>query len=277
AVVAVHDEAAVALDDAIGGAPLMELDAARDEVLGDALGDLDVEAAEDRRAAADDDDLGPEPTEDAREFERDVAAPDDDDALGGVGEVEDLVGGDAELGAGDLGAVGSAARGDEDALGRDAAAIDVDRVRIDESPATSEGLDAGAVEQAAVDAVESGDDGVLLRDELRHGEARRVDLEAVAPSVFERLRKGRGVDEELLRDAAGVDAGAPERAVFADADARTEPSGDTRGADAGRSGAQDEEIEVERVGHSRSGRSGGETRYGGAVFRTRRTRRGAGR
>jgi len=55
----------------------------------------------------------------------------------------------------------------------------------------------------------------------------------------------RGVGEKLLRDAADVDAGAAEAALFGDRDARAVGSADAAGAYAARAAAYREKIVIE--------------------------------
>ena len=66
------------------------------------LADVLVEAAQDVVAAIDHGDVGAEAREDAGEFQRDIAAALDHDALRQFGEVKRLVRGDHVLDAGDL-------------------------------------------------------------------------------------------------------------------------------------------------------------------------------
>jgi len=58
----------------------------------------------------------------------------------------------------------------------------------------------------------------------------------------------RGVGEQLLRDAADVDAGAAELAGLGDRDFRAERGGDPARPYAARAAADGEKIEIERQG-----------------------------
>jgi len=55
----------------------------------------------------------------------------------------------------------------------------------------------------------------------------------------------RGVGQQLLRDAADVDAGAAEAARLGNRDARAQRGGNTAGANAAGPAANGEEIEIE--------------------------------
>ena len=79
---------------------------------------------------------------------------------------ERIVGDDTEFSAGNRQSHRMAAGRDDDALGRDTLAADIERVRIDEGGARLEDGGAGIVEQALVDAVEPADLAVLRRDQL---------------------------------------------------------------------------------------------------------------
>ena len=101
--------------------------------LGQADAHVLVEPAQRQRLAVDQMRLGAQPGENAGEFDRDIAAADDGDALGHFVQIERVVGDDAELGAGNVGPVGMAAGGDDDALGGDALAADIERMGVDEA------------------------------------------------------------------------------------------------------------------------------------------------
>jgi hypothetical protein len=78
-------------------------------------------------------------------------------------------------------------------------------------------LDAGLDQHAFVHAVQARDLAVLVLEQRRPVEARlAAQRPAVAARDLEILAKVRGVGEQLLRDAADVDAGAAEAAVLGD-------------------------------------------------------------
>ena len=127
-----------------------------------------------------------------------------------------------------------AADGDDDALGGDGAAADVEGVGAGEGGAGLVLGDAGGFEHADVDAVEAEDFLVLLGDEGGPVVAEAagfvgggVPAEAGGvhgvPGVFA------GLHHDLLRHAADVDAGAAPVRGLGDADAGAVPGGDAGG------------------------------------------------
>jgi hypothetical protein len=111
-------------------------------------------------------------------------------------------------------------------------------------------LHAGEPQHALVDGVQALDLAILVREQRLPVEARLClicpDLPAEAPRDLEVLAEMRGVGEELLRDAADVDAGAAERARLGDGDTRAVGGGDAAGANAARTASYGEEVVVER-------------------------------
>ena len=103
----------------------------------------------------------------------------------------------------------------------------------------------GVDENALVDAVQARDFALLVLEELLPVEDRFGDAPAEIGGVLQLVAEVRGVGEELLRDAADVDAGAAEAAGLRDRDARAERGGDAAGANAAGPAAYREEIEIE--------------------------------
>ena len=101
--------------------------------LGERRAQILVEAAQRQGLAVDQVDLGAQAGEDAGELDGDVAAAEQHDAARQVLQEERVVGDDAVLGAGEPGPQRAAAGGDDDALGGDARAADIERVRVDEA------------------------------------------------------------------------------------------------------------------------------------------------
>src|SRR5690606_1334092 len=211
-----------------------------------AEGDADVvvEAPEERIAPVDEGHFAPEAVQDPRELDRDVAAADHERTSGKRIELEHLVRAHRELGAGDGQLPGPAADGDEDVAGGVAAAVDFDRVRVDDASPARHDLNPGAFEDPAVDAVEASDLGVLGGEEALPVEATHREVPAVAGGVLDLLADVRSVDEEFLGDAAHVDAGAAEACFLGQGDARPVTGGHPRGADAAGATADDEEVEL---------------------------------
>src|SRR5687767_11486167 len=105
-------------------------------------------------------------------------------------------------------------------------------------------MHAGIDERALVDAVKPRDLAVLAGEQRPPVEARLAHRPAVRRRDLEVLAKVRRIGEELLRDAADVDAGAAEAAGLGDGDARAVPGGDAARAYAARSAPYGEEVEV---------------------------------
>ena len=83
------------------------------------------------------------------------------------------------------------------------------------------------------------------QSKLRRG---GVQPKPAASSKLSRIVRGEAV--QLLRDAAEVDAGAAERGVLGDGDARAALPGHARGAYAAAAGTDDEQVE-DVSGHAR--------------------------
>jgi hypothetical protein len=100
-------------------------------------------------------------------------------------------------------------------------------------------------EHAFVHAIQARDLAVLVLQQCRPVELRLTDRPAVAARDLEVLAEMRGVGEQLLGDAADVDAGAAEAAVFGDRDFRAIAGRDAARADPARTPAYREEVVIE--------------------------------
>src|SRR5262249_2498176 len=85
---------------------------------------------------------------------------------------------------------------------------------------------------------------VLVGDERRPVELRFVYRPAVAGRVLEVVGKARGIDEELLRNAAADHASAADAVLLGDQNARAISGRDPRSAHPARACSDDEEIDV---------------------------------
>jgi hypothetical protein len=101
-------------------------------------------------------------------------------------------------------------------------------------------------EDSLVHPVQAVDLAVLVGDEARPVEGRLVDLPAEVGRVLQVVAEVRRVGEQLLGDAADVDAGAAEAARFGDGDARAQRGRDAAGAYAAGTAADGEKVVVER-------------------------------
>ena len=203
-----------------------------------------VEAAQDLLAAIKHRGRGPQPIEDAGEFDGDITAADDGDALGHLGEMKNLVRGDGVFDAGDIGQRRAPAGGDQDGLGGDFFTADIQRMRIDKSRPGAIGLDAGIAQDRAVDGFQAVDFLVLGGDQAGPGKRRAVDGPAEALGVFEILAEVAGVDHQFFRHAAADHAGAAEAVFLGNADFGPEGGRHAAGAHATRAGADYKQIIV---------------------------------
>ena len=222
----------------------MQRDALGAERLDQRFAQVHVEAAQRQRLAVHQIHVRAESGEDAGEFHRDVARSDDRHALRHVRQIERGVRDDAKFRAGDRQAHRMAAGADDDVLGGDALAADIERVRIDEGGARLEDGRAGVVEQPLVDAVEPADLAVLRGDQLRPVVRPLLDLPAETGGVLGPGAVFAGLHQQLLRHAADIDAGAAPEPLLGDGDARAVTRGDARTAHARRAAADDEQVEV---------------------------------
>src|SRR5690606_19993939 len=179
---------------------------------------------------------------------RDVAAADDGDPLRALLELEEIVGRETELGAGQRGHDRVAAGRDHDALGRNPPALHVERVRIDETRVPAHERDAVAVEVAGIDFVQAVD--VSIAALLQHAPVVPVhaQVEAVVGGVREAVRVQGGVPHDLFGHAADVHAGAAEAPRFDDDGIRAVARRALRVREPAAAAADHDEIEAD--GHS---------------------------
>ena len=160
-----------------------------------------------------------------RQLAADRPAAHDQQVLGAFGEVEDRL-------VGEMGHVGQSrhrrrdgpgAGGDDEALRRDAPAVDLDRVRPGEARRTLNDVDAQRPEALdRIDRRDTGNDAVDMavdRGEIDLGAGRR---HTEAPGGAYDLRRMAGRQHRLGRHAAGVEAVAAHRAALDQHGARAE-------------------------------------------------------
>ncbi len=225
----------------------VQVDAAFLHRVGDQAAGLLVEAAQDLRAAVVLRHLDAQPVEDAGEFAGDVAAADDQDGLGQVFQVEDVVRHDAAARPRHLGAHGAPAGGHEDVLGGlHLAGRQLDRVRIAQPRAGVERLDPRGLEHLAVDGLEPVQLLVQVPAEGLPVEGAVLDVPAVTARGVGHVRELGREDHQLLGHAAADHAGAAIAAFLGQRDAGAGlAGGHACGAHAARSAADHEEVVVE--------------------------------
>jgi hypothetical protein len=116
---------------------------------------------------------------------------------------------------------------------------------IDHLGATLQDLHPRFPQHVLVHAVEARDLLVLVRQQRRPVEAGLARGPAIRGGDLEVLAEMRGVGEELLRDAADVDAGAAEAVGLGDRDLRAKRGGEAAGANAAGAASDGEEVVVE--------------------------------
>ena len=209
--------------------------------------DVLVEAAQDVVAAIDHGDVGAEARENAGEFQRDIAAALDHDALRQFRQMEGLIRGNHVLDAGNGRAViGRAPGGDHDVFCRDGFAIgEAKRVGILDHRAGLDHARAGLLDICGVDALEPGDLLVLVGNQRRPVERDLWDGPAEARGVLDLVVDMRSDHEQLFRHAAADHAGAAHPVLFGDHHPRAMTGGDPGGAHATRPSSDHEQIDVE--------------------------------
>ena len=214
------------------------------------VADVVIEAAQDLLAAADEDGFNTQAREDAREFDRDVAAANDDDTRWQFFEVESLIRGDGQLMAGKVARhEGCGPRGNKDAARGDfPPGGEGHGVRPRKHGAFLDQFRTRRREIADIGLVEAVDLLVLVGDKGWPVEGDLLRRPAEAHGILEFLGEFRGVDEELLRHAAADDAGAADAEFLRYGHLRAMARGDAGGAHAARACTDDEEIVV-KAGH----------------------------
>ena len=211
------------------------------------LADVLVEAAQDIVAAIDHGDVGAVAGENAGEFQRDVTAALDHDALRQFSEMKRLVGGNDVLDAGNLPpVVGRAAGRDQDVFRGDLlAGHQAQRVGVFQHRTGFHNARATLLDIGGVDAFEPRDLLVLVGDKRRPVEGDVRNGPAEAGRVLDLVFDVRAEHEQFFRHAAADHAGAAHPVFFGDHHPGAVAGCDAGGANAARTTADDEEIDVE--------------------------------
>ena len=206
-----------------------------------------IEAAQDVVAAIDHRHVRAVAGEDAGEFERDVAAALDQDALRQFRQMKRLVRGDHMLDAGNGGAViGRAAGGDQDGAGLHGFAVgEAQRVGVGEHGAGLHDFRAGFLHVGGIGRLQPRDFLVLVGNQRPPVEARARHGPAEAGGILHLLAEMRAEHEQLLRHAAADHAGAAHPVLFRDHHAGAVVGRDPGGAHAARSPSDDKQVDVE--------------------------------
>src|SRR5437868_11582853 len=118
------------------------------------------------------------------------------------------------------------------------------RLRIFENRPTLDELDPGTFERRRIGKLEAGNLTVLIGDELLPVENRRFQGPAIACCILEIVGEPRGIDEELLGNAAADHAGAADPVFFGDYHPSAVLRCNSRRPDSARARADDEKVEV---------------------------------
>src|SRR5690606_21544949 len=143
-----------------------------------------------------------------------------------------------------IGAAGDAACSDQYVLSAHPLPADLDGVRASQPSPALDNLHAGIGEQALIDAIKTGDLGVLVLDQRLPVEMALSKAPAIAGRMFEFFSEGTGIDHQLLRHAADVDAGTPQMALFSHRDPFAGSGCHATCAHAAGAGANHEEVVV---------------------------------
>ena len=180
-------------------------------------------------------DRGAKAREDAGEFDRDIAAADNQQALREHRQVEDLVRADRMFEAGHGGLKRRCgARRHQNEFRADLAPIgeQTHAVGPDHFGSAFHHADTGALEIGAVDARQAGNFLFLGRDEPLPVKNRLLrDRPAEAGRILEIIGEAAGIGVELLGHAAADDAGAADAKLFGDHHPRAIAGGDPPGPD----------------------------------------------
>ena len=179
-----------------------------------------VEGAKHPIPAQDHGDLAAERTEHAGELDSNIAAARDHHTGRKPLELEEPVGRDSALRPGSGRHDGLAAGRDDHVVGGNARAADHDGARADEAGGALVARNSLGLQPASVDPVQPPHVRVTGALELRPVESLEGDIEPVTRVFLQRVAERRRVPHHLLGYAADVHAGAAQRAMFDDRDAR---------------------------------------------------------
>ena len=152
--------------------------------------------------------LAAQAVEDAGKFHRNVTTAHDNAAFGQMLQVKHLIGADYMFTPRKLRNEGPAAGGNQDAFSAVGFVINGNGVGIEQPGSTIDQSDAGAGQQVVIDAIESGDFGVLVFHQTLPAECGVGLIPAVSLGILEVFSKMRRISEQLLRHTADVNAGA---------------------------------------------------------------------
>ncbi len=181
--------------------------------------------------------------QDPGEFHRDVARAHHRHAFWTALQREEVVGGQAQFGARNGRHHRPAAGGDHDVWRQQQPVARRHAVRRGESRAGNHVLDALFFQVPRIDPVQPLDIGLAFGDKARPVMAAHGQVEAVAARIVEGMGQLGGIERDLLRHAADVDAGATQRRRLDQCHPRTVLRGPLRGRESGAATADHDQVE----------------------------------
>ena len=203
-----------------------------------------IKAAQQLLAAVQQGRLGAQTVEDGGELHGDIASAHDHHPPGQMRQMEGLVRADGMLHARNIGQAGRSARCNQDMAGMDGLAVHQHAMRPRERRTAMDKGNACAGQHAAVDTVQALDFAVLVGNQRGPVEARLLQLPAKAPGLLGQLAEVRGMAEQLLGDAAHVDAGTAQLGSLHHSHTGPQAGSHTAGAHAARATAYDQKIVI---------------------------------
>ena len=206
--------------------------------------DIFIEASQHLVASVDHRHIGAEAVHDAGEFEGDIARPVDHQPFGKLGQIEDFVGGDGQLGAVDGREIRFAAGGNQDVLGAHGIGADTDGVGVFQGRVAGKQLRPGVADHLVVDALQAPELPLLGLDQDRPVEMPPLNGPAIGGGILEIVGEVGREDIELLGHAAAMHAGAAHGPFLDQARALALGGGKACRAHPAGTGADGEQIEV---------------------------------
>ena len=225
------------------------------------LAGLAVEAAQEVIAAHQLGHLNAQAIEDACEFAGNEARAHHHHPLGEALEFKHVIAEPAQFGAGDLGALGPAAHGDQDPFGVEFALTPVGARHhhaggaAEAAPAPHQ-LHAGFLQKTDVQAVQPVHLSAHVGEQAGRVEAHVVHIPAVAGGIGQQVAVGRAVHQQLFGHAAADHAGAAHPVALHDRHPGAVAGGPLGGGQAAGAGAQHDQIEA--VAHGWRARGSGQ-------------------
>ncbi len=216
------------------------------QVLGQLIGQLVVEAIQQPLAAHQQADLAAQCLQQAGQLHRNVTATDDRHLGRCRAQIEEIIGDQAQFGAGNVGPQRVRAGGDQDVLGAVAHAIAAGHgVGIEQMTTRRNAHHAGFVQALVVAGVDVADIGLAMDHQFLPRQRRaRFDIEAHRTGQADALVQVGRQPHGLLRHAADIDAGSAQFARLQHRHALAVLRGADRASQAGGTAAKDDQVVI---------------------------------